>query len=157
MSGRYDDIIHLPHHVSPKRKRLSMVERGAQFSPFAALTGYEAAIQETGRMTDCEILLDADEKTVLDEKLRFLYEHRKEKPEITITYFVPDEWKDGGAYKTVKARLKAVDPNRKALLLEDGTVVYFERIRELWGEGFRLLEKCYFAEGKAKEMQNLQE
>lgn len=143
MTGRYDDIINLPHHVSKNRRHMSMVERGAQFSPFAALTGYEAAIQETGRLTDRQIIPDTDAEAALDEKLRFLYERQRENPEVTVTYFVPDEWKAGGAYRSVTACVKGVDPHHRALLLKDGTVVYFGRIWEIQGEIFRQLEGLY--------------
>lgn len=146
MSGRYDDIIHMPHHVSPTRRRMSMVDRGAQFSPFAALTGYDAAIRETGRLTDRQAILDVDEEAALDEKLRLLHERQEQSPEITVTYFVPDEWKPGGAYRTVTGRVRKVDPYHKAVVLMDGCIVYFSRISQIRGEVFQQIEGLYFSE-----------
>lgn len=131
MSGPYDDIIHLPHHVSPTRKRMSMIDRGAQFSPFAALTGYEAAIQETGRLTDSCIELDVDGMALLDEKIRAIKRRLGERPEITATYFVPDERKAGGAYREIRGRVVKLDSIAHCLTLEDGNVLYFDQIYDI--------------------------
>lgn len=127
----YDDIIHLPHHVSPKRRQMSRHDRAAQFSPFAALTGYDAAIRETARLTDPRFDLAADGTAMLDEKIRILLDHQHLHPEITAVYFVPDERKSGGAYVTVTAKLRAVSSREQALILEDGQELYFSRIYEL--------------------------
>ena len=131
MSGKYDDIIDLPHHVSPTRKRMSMTDRAAQFSPFAALTGYEAAITETGRLTDCQIDLDVDGKAMLDEKLRLLAAHLQEQPEVTITYFVPDERKSGGAYVDKTCRVRRIDLRENAVQTAEGTWIPFDRIYDI--------------------------
>lgn len=131
MSGPYDDILHLPHHVSPKRKRMSMVDRGAQFSPFAALTGYDAAIQETGRLTDRDFELDVDGKAMLDEKIRKIRDCIQQHPEITVTYFIPDERKAGGAYREIRGRVVKADSLNQWLVMEDGTVLDFCRIYEI--------------------------
>lgn len=131
MSGPYDDILYLPHHVSPKRKRMSMVDRGAQFSPFAALTGYDAAIQETGRLTDRDFELDVDGKAMLDEKIRKIRDCIQQRPEITATYFIPDERKSGGAYREIRGRVVKVDSLNQWLVLEDGMVLDFCRIYEI--------------------------
>lgn len=131
MSGRYDDIINLPHHVSPKRNRMSMIDRAAQFSPFAALTGYDACIQESRRLTDQQIILDIDGKNMLDEKLCRLAEHIKEQPQVTITYFVPDKRKTGGRYVEVSGRVKKLNHHEKCILMEDGTQICFESIYEI--------------------------
>lgn len=131
MSGPYDDILYLPHHVSPTRKRMSMVDRGAQFSPFAALTGYDAAIQETGRLTDRDFELDVDGKAMLDEKIRKIRDCIQQRPEITASYFVPDERKSGGAYREIRGRVVKVDSLNQWLVLEDGTVLDFCRIYEI--------------------------
>ena len=124
----YEDILHLPHHVSPRRRQMSNLERAAQFSPFAALTGHDAAIRETARLTDDRFDLADDGTAMLDEKLRILLEHRNSHPEITAVYFVPDERKSGGAYVTVTGRLTAVSSREQALILEDGRELYFSRI-----------------------------
>lgn len=124
----YEDILHLPHHVSAKRRRMSLHDRAAQFSPFAALTGHDAAIRETARLTDARFNLADDGTAMLDEKLRILLEHQHLHPEITVVYFVPDERKSGGAYVTVTGRLGAVSSREQALILENGRELYFSRI-----------------------------
>lgn len=93
---KYDDIINMLHHISSKRPRMAMIDRAAQFSPFAALTGYDATVKETARLTDSRIELDDYEKLALDERLQLIQEHLREKPEVEITFFQPDERKSGG-------------------------------------------------------------
>ena len=93
----YDDIIHLPHHVSKTRPQMSMEDRAAQFSPFAALTGYDAAILETGRMTEEKSELGEEARAILERKQRYMAEISNAKQEVTITYIVPEEKKSGGA------------------------------------------------------------
>ena len=115
---RYDDIIHLSRPVSKKRSPMSNFDRAAQFSPFAALTGYEAAVQETARYTDLQIELDESAKELLDSRLRQL---RRGDP-VTVTWFRPDERKSGGAYVTVKGRFLRVDPLEQLLMLEGQTI-----------------------------------
>ena len=135
MSGRYDDIIHLPHHVSATRRRMSGSDRAAQFSPFAALTGYEAAIAETGRLTDSQVDFDVDGREMLDGKLRRLADCLPGRPEVTVTYFRPDDRKAGGAYRTVSGVAKKIDTLEKNLLLDDGLVIGFCRIYDISWEG----------------------
>ncbi|MGN0978680.1 MAG: hypothetical protein ACI4PH_11545 [Faecousia sp.] len=137
MKGPYDDIIHMPHHVSATRKRMSLLDRAAQFSPFAALTGYDAAIRETGRLTDNAVDLDVDGKAMLNETLQRLFAFQETRPEVTVTYFVPDERKTGGAYATVTGYVKKLDPYSQVLLLTDGTEICFSRILEIEGEQLR--------------------
>lgn len=133
MSGPYEDIIYLPHHVSTDRPRMSMTDRAAQFSPFAALTGYDAAIQETGRLTDRSVDLDVDGKGMLNEKLQLLLNHQAEQPEITVTYFVPDGRKSGGAYVAITGRVKKVDTYNQTVVMADGTTICFDSIYDLGG------------------------
>ena len=114
-SHRYDDIIHLPHHVSTAHPPMPAADRAAQFSPFAALTGHEAAIRETARLTDERAELDENAKAVLDEKLRMIQEMLPAHPEITVTYFQPDAKKSGGAYVSVTGRVKKLDLYRQCL------------------------------------------
>ena len=104
----YEDIIHLPHHVSETHPRMSRLNRAAQFSPFAALTGYGAAIQEAGRLTDRKIQLDEDSQAVLDRKLAILREQLSKHPEVAVTYFQPDGKKDGGAYASFSGQVKKI-------------------------------------------------
>lgn len=128
MSGKYDDIIALPHHVSRKRAPMSMTDRAAQFSPFAALTGYDAAIAETGRLTEGYVDLGEGSKEVLNEKLKLLQAAQQAQPEVTVTYFCPDERKQGGSYRTVSGRIKKVDAVGQRLLFTDGTRIPFEML-----------------------------
>lgn len=125
MTGEYEDIIHLPHHVSSKRPQMSMLDRAAQFSPFAALTGYDDAIQETGRLTEQKIELDEETLEKLDERFQILQEHLCEQPEVRFTYFKPDERKEGGAYLTVSGIV------RKIKLYERKSCFRMERL-SLW-------------------------
>lgn len=136
MKNPYEDIIHLPYSGSTTHKRMSMVDRGSQFSPFAALTGYDAAIQETGRLTDRYVDLDADEIAVVNKRLQWLKDQQDQEPEITVTYFVPDERKSGGRYVQITGNVKRVDVYEKGILLADGRMLYFSRIYSLSGEIF---------------------
>ena len=124
----YDDIINLPHHVSKKHPQMALQDRAAQFSPFAAVTGHEEAIEETARLTDKRIVLDEDEKMMLDERLQEIKEHLSEHPEVEITYFKPDSVKDGGSYETVSGRVKKIDEYERQLVLEDGTRVKVDEL-----------------------------
>ena len=127
----YDDIIHLPHHRSKKHAPMPLIDRAAQFSPFAALTGHDAAIKETARLTDRKIELDEYEIAVLDEKLQKIKEQLKVYPEVTLTYFQPDIRKDGGEYVTVTERVKKIDEYAKAMVMEDDTRILIEDIIEI--------------------------
>lgn len=109
MTGKYDDIIHLPHPDSPRHPRMSLYDRAAQFSPFSALTGHGAAIAETGRLTDQRVELDEYEMARVDAELQRLQELLPGRPTAAITYFVPDERKDGGSYQTVTGEIKRID------------------------------------------------
>lgn len=132
----YKDIIDLPHHVSPTRPQMSMVNRAAQFSPFAALTGYDAAIKETGRLTDERIDLSDDARMVLDRKQQVLLEHLDERPELSIIYFSPDERKSGGAYVTITGRVEKIDEYHRLLVLTDGTKISIDEIFDMESELF---------------------
>lgn len=132
----YDDIIHLPHHVSSTHPQMSLSDRAAQFAPFAALTAHGAAIRETARLTDARIELDENEKAILDERLRMVRETRSEQPEITITYFQPDHRKDGGKYVTVTGSVKKFDMYGHAVLMNDGLRISFREIYKIEGELF---------------------
>ena len=136
MNDQYGDIIHLPHHVSKTRPQMSMEDRAAQFSPFAALTGYDAAILETGRLTEDKLELGEDTQAILDRKQRYLAEIIDTKPEITVTYFVPDEKKSGGAYSTVTGFLKRIDEYERVLMLTDGRKIQLDAIFDIESEEF---------------------
>lgn len=132
----YEDIINLPHHVSPKRPQMSMQDRAAQFSSFAALTGYEDAIKETGRLTDVKIELSDEDRELLDQKQQYLQEHIGDRPEITITYFVPDEKKSGGAYISISGRMKRVDEYARQFVLTDGKKIPLDDIIDIRSDCF---------------------
>lgn len=145
MSGKfdlhnYDDIIDLPHHVSPNRRRMSNTERGAQFSPFAALTGYEAAVEEAARLTDGKKELTEEMKAIIDAKIQAISEHPDAEPQVTITYFKPDERKEGGAYVRVTGAVKEIDRIGKTIVLTDHTEIPMEQIREIEAEWMRWME-----------------
>ena len=116
----YEDILYLPHHVSPKRQPMSMEDRAAQFSPFAALTGFGAVLQEMGRLTGSRRGLTDSDIRRLEEQLTWLAEHEGEHPEITVTYFLPDRRKEGGEYATLTGRVKRLDPVERVLVFEAG-------------------------------------
>lgn len=127
----YSDIIDHPHHVSRTHPQMSMHDRAAQFSPFAALTGFDAAVAEEARVTDRRIELEEDERQRLNERLRILSEHIEEQPEVSITYFVPDERKDGGAYVTNTGALKKIDEYEHVLIMTDGVKIPIREIIEV--------------------------
>lgn len=118
--GKYDDIIHLPHHVSSTRPHMSMTDRAAQFMPFRALTGYEDAVRETARYTDERIELTEDEKALLDMRLQKLADEISNQPKMTLTYFRPDKKKAGGAYIFTTGQLKKIDDYEGVLILTNG-------------------------------------
>lgn len=126
--GKYDDIIDLPHHVSATRPQMSMQERAAQFSPFAALVGYDAAIRETGRVTETQIEQDEEALTALNRKFQLLRECPSDAPEIAVTYFAPDERKAGGAYREAVGKVKKLDTFERLLVLWDGTKIALDHI-----------------------------
>ena len=126
--GAYDDIIDLPHPTSATHPRLSMADRAAQFSPFAALSGHGAAIRETARLTDRKIELTEEEKEVLDEKLWLLNDTGRE---AVFTYFLPDGKKDGGAYVTAAGSIERLDPLERQIILTGGAVIPVEDILEI--------------------------
>ena len=128
---KYEDIIYLPHPTSTKHPRMSLYDRAAQFSPFAALTGHEAAIMETARLTECNTELDEDEKGKINEKLKWIQEHLKEEPEVTITYFLPDERKEGGRYVSYTGIVRRMNAYDHTVVLKDGLVISINDIREI--------------------------
>ena len=117
---KYDDILNMPHHVSSTRPHMSMHDRAAQFSPFAALVGYDAAVKETARLTDEKQELTADKIADLNQKIAFLTEHADERPEITIEYFIPDEKKAGGMYVTLSGNFRRIDEYNHNMVFVSG-------------------------------------
>ena len=140
MNGKYDEIMGLPHHVSKTRPQMPMSDRAAQFAPFAALTGYDAAIKETGRLTDERIELDVEALSALDMKYQILMEALDEAPEVTITYFQPDERKAGGKYVSAVGAVKKIDDFERRITMRDGTRIPMDDVLSIDGELFSSLE-----------------
>ena len=130
-------MLDLPHHISPTRPRMPVPDRAAQFAPFAALTGHEAAIRETARRTEMQIELDESRKALLNAQLQLIICSADRQPEITVTYFCPDDKKDGGAYLQAAGRVRKIDPHTCTLFLTDGTTIPIEQIYELDGDLFQ--------------------
>ena len=131
MNNRYDEIMELPHHVSKTRPQMPLSDRAAQFAPFAALTGYDSAIKETGRLTDEKIELDEEALTALDRKYQLLMDTLDDAPEVTIIYFQPDERKAGGQYVSATGTVKKVDTFGRRILLQDGTRIPLDSVYDL--------------------------
>ncbi len=141
MRDSYEDIITLPHHVSDKRPQMPMQERAAQFSPFAALTGYDAAIRETARTTDARLELSEESMELLNTKLQMAADSIAEQPELSFTYFKPDERKSGGAYITVSGAVKKVDDYKRLIILQSGETIPMDDVLEIEGELFSALQQ----------------
>ena len=139
MNGPYDDIINLPHPTSQRHPRMPIRDRAAIFSPFAALSGHGAAIAETARLTERRMELDEDTRAELDRKQAVLLEHMDEQPDVTITWFQPDERKDGGAYLTATGRLKKLRELERLLVLADGAEIPLEDVVALESGIFQTL------------------
>jgi len=127
----YEDIIHLQRPVSNARRRMPVSDRAAQFQPFSALTGYDAAVKETERLTEEEMDLDENYKDLMNCKLQRLVEIQQQHPLIAITYFLPDEKKTGGCYRSIKERIKKVDGYDRCLYMENGSRIPIEHITDI--------------------------
>ena len=136
ISHKYDDIINLPHHVSKKHPQMSLHDRAAQFSPFAALTGHKAAINETARLTDEKQILSEDVIAKLNEQLNLIKENIGTNQTVTITYFVPDDKKSGGAYISHTGVVNKIDEYNHTVILTDKTVIPIEQISEMQSDIF---------------------
>ena len=137
---KYEDIINLPHHVSATRPQMSMLDRAAQFSPFAALTGYDEAVKETARLTDARIELDDSTKIILSDKLQMAMEMADQEPTITVTYFVPDQKKAGGAYVDYTGIIKRIDEYERKVIFVDKTSIPIDDIYAIEGEIYKGME-----------------
>ena len=135
--GSYEDIIDLPHHVSPTRPQMPMADRAAQFSPFAALTGYDDEIKETARLTDDMIEMNEESLNMLNMKFQMLIDRLNDKPKVIFTYFQPDERKDGGAFLTIEGVVKKVDVFERIVILQDGTKLQMDNVLDIDGEIFK--------------------
>lgn len=140
MDKNYDDIINLPHYVSKKHPQMSIEARSAQFAPFSALTGYDEAIKETARLTDKRIEIDDGLKIILNNKLQYVLEKIKLKPEIIFTYFVYDDKKIGGKYVEKIGVVKKIDTVEQYVLLKDKTKIPILEIINISGNLFNSIE-----------------
>ena len=139
-TDKYKDIINLPHHQSKRRTIMSMIDRAAQFSPFAALTGHNDAIIETARLTDKEIELDEGTKSILNEKIQMISDYLYKKPTVTFIHFEPDIKKTGGTYLKTTGTVKRIDEFKKEIYLTDGRIISINHIYEIESELFKFTE-----------------
>ncbi|MBQ7343225.1 MAG: hypothetical protein IJW53_00505 [Clostridia bacterium] len=130
-SGKYDDILNLPHYISEKRAKMSIYDRAAQFSPFAALTGYDAAVLEAARLTERRVELSEDLRSELDRTMTILEKILDTEPIVTVTYFLPDSRKTGGEYRTVRSRLIRIDQSAGNIILANGDVIPISTVTSL--------------------------
>lgn len=136
MTGKYDDMLRLPHHVSASRKPMAITARAAQFAPFAALSGYDAEVQEAGRLTDRPIEPDEYEKEAMNARLQLLARHFREEWVVSLVFFQPDERKAGGTYVNRTGTVKKFREAERILILTDGTVIPLDDLIALDGEEF---------------------
>ena len=140
MSGKYDDIINLPHHVSETHPQMSMRNRAAQFSPFAALSGHSDAIHETARYTDDFQGVDESNVEALNQKIAMILDKINEHPQITVTYFKPDEKKEGGSYTLKTGNIKRVDDYEHVLQFTDNEKIPIQSIFNIDGKMFSIID-----------------
>ena len=136
MNNNYEDIINLPHHVSTKRPQMPLKDRAAQFAPFAALTGHDEAIKETARLTDERIELDESTLAILNDKIQIILDNLDIEPEITVTYFKPDDKKSGGIYIDHAGVVKRIDDFEKTVIFTDKVIIPIEDILDIQGTVF---------------------
>lgn len=125
---RYDDIMYLPHHQSTTRAQMSLHDRAAQFAPFAALTGHEAAIEETARLTEDEITLDDTALADINDRLYEISQHLSEQWKVSVTYFRPDTKKQGGAYLTDVGTIRKINEIEQFIIMDSGICIKMEQI-----------------------------
>ena len=131
MTNDYDDIINQPHYEPKHHPRMSMWNRAAQFAPFAALTGYDTAIQESNRVTDDWINLEESGNEELNRKMELILSKLSEQPHVTIEYFVPDEHKEGGSYQSYTGNIKRIDEYEKTMVMTDGKKIQLKMITNI--------------------------
>lgn len=129
VNHKYDDIIGLPHHVSEKRRQMTMLERAGQFSAFEALTGLDERMDETARLTDSRLEPDDERSARIDTCLQYLADNAADKPEVRVVYYAADQYKSGGAYLTCEGQFKRIDEYTASLVLTDGSVI---PIHDIW-------------------------
>lgn len=137
---KYKEIINLPHKQSTKRPHMSLLDRAAQFAPFAALTGYDDAVKETARLTNEKVELSEENLNVLNMKYQILVDRLDEENEVVFTYFIPDENKDGGAYIEKRGVIKKIDDYERLITLCDGTTIPMDDVLSIDGKIFDNIE-----------------
>ena len=137
--SKYDDIIDLPRPAS-KHPKLGDDSRAAQFSPFAALVGYDEQVKETARLTDRRIELDEEFKVILDMKIQVIQELISNKPELEVTYFIPDDKKDGGRYETILDNINKIDIYKQQMVMQNGTIIDIKEIIDINSDIFKNLK-----------------
>ena len=125
---KYDDILDCPHHVSSVHPPMPLIDRAAQFAPFAALVGYDEEIGEAARSTDGREELSEDAIDALNQAFQKLLEHEEERPLVTVTYFQPDAKKDGGRYMTYTGNFRFYDAEKRVMKFVDGMVISLEQM-----------------------------
>lgn len=131
MNSRYDHIIELPHHISKRHPPMPRANRAAQFSPFAALTGFDVLTTETTRQTDERKVLDDDELAILNSKINILTKNLSQRPEAEIRYFVPDRLKSGGSVQTAIGNIRVIEPVGRVIILTDGKRISLDDILDI--------------------------
>ena len=139
-NSKYKDIINLPHHQSLRRPRMAMIDRAAQFSPFAALTGHNDAIIETARLTDRKIELDEGTNSIINEKIQMISDFLFERATVTFTHFEPDIKKEGGTYLNTTGTVKRIDEFKREIILTDGRIILIEHIYDIESDLFKYME-----------------
>ena len=140
-TDKYDSIVSLPHHVSVTRPQMPMSDRAAQFAPFAALTGYDSAIKETGRLTGEKTEQDEDALAALDMRYRMLSESLDAKPEFTITFYQADDRKEGGRYLSITGRVRKIDEYERLIIMQDGAKIPMDDISAIDGNFKRSMDE----------------
>lgn len=131
MDKKYETIIDKAYPVPSGRAKMPILQRAAQFAPFAALTGYEDVLAETARRTETKICLDEEEKANINRRLSDLKEHLEADPPVAVKAFFPDDRKTGGSYRTIHSRVVKIDEYRQEMRLENGENIPFENIIQL--------------------------
>lgn len=139
--GKYDDIINLPHHISKTRPQMSMHDRAAQFSAFAALSGYDDTVKETARLTDSKMELTEEETAELNLKIQILKEYADTRPFVFVEYFIPDKKKSGGSYVTVTGNFRRVDEYAGNMILTSREEIHLSDIYSIEGDVFDIIER----------------
>ena len=121
---KYESIINMPHHTSLNHKRMSNIDRAAQFAPFAALTGYDALIREVARLTEAKIMISSDKAEEISRKLSYIKEHLNDGINVVIIYFKKDKKKDGGMYLTIEGTINKIDEYHKCLRINDEIIKF---------------------------------